>query len=374
MQEDIYQYREVLTSARRIVLLTQGHTTLADAKTAANLIRYRRGDIVGVLDSDTAGLSTRELLGVPFDVPIAADLESLMPADTLVIGTAIASGALGPQFRHGVTAAIDRGLNIVSGLHVFLNDDEALVERATRSGSRLIDLRRSQHREVATRKDLDDRCTRILTVGHDCGCGKMVAGVELDAALRNAGIDSQFIATGQTGMLLSGTGLVIDSVVADFIAGAAEKLVRSHQAHDVLVIEGQGSLAHPSFSGVTMGLLHGSAPHAMIFCYEAERPHVKGLPHIPLVPLSTLIPFYEQSAALLSPAPVIGVALNSRRLTACEATWERDRLRDQLGLPTCDVIRDGCAELTEAIRCFVDSRRVTAGGAINHGAAPSIIA
>lgn len=367
MTGQIFRHRDAVLSARKIILLTQGNTTPAKAKTAANLIRYRRSDVVGVLDSEAAGQSTRELLNVPYDVPIAAHIEALLPADTMVVGTAIASGAMEPPMRQAISDAIDRGLNVISGLHEFLCDDPNFVAQAAASGCQLIDLRRSTCRELATRIGLRDDCTRILTVGHDCGCGKMIASVELDAALRNAGVDSQFIATGQTGMLLSGTGLVIDSVVADFIAGAAESLVRAYQSHDVLIVEGQGSIAHPSFSGVTVGLLHGSAPHAMIFCYEAGRPHVKGLPHMPLSPLATLIPHYERTAALLSPAPVIGIAMNSRRLNDAEAADERKRVGDMFGLPICDVIRDGCDELLEAIVRFVNARQASQLDSIRNG-------
>jgi uncharacterized NAD-dependent epimerase/dehydratase family protein len=190
---------------------------------------------------------------------------------------------------------------------------------------------------------------RIHTVGHDCSIGKMLVAVELTNALKAEGHDAKFIATGQTGIMVEGDGVPIDRVIADFVNGAIEKQVLAHQHHEILVIEGQGSLAHPKYSAVTLGLLHGCAPHGMIMCYEAGRTHHHGMEYVPLKPLGELIDVYETMANLISPSKVIGIAMNSHRLNADQAAAERERTRREFGLPVCDVIRDGPDELLQAI-------------------------
>ena len=149
--------------------------------------------------------------------------------------------------------------------------------------------------------------------------------------------------------MVEGDGCPVDCVVSDFVNGAAERLVLSNQYHEMLFIEGQGSLAHPRYSAVTMGLLHGCRPHGMILCYEVGREAVHGMEHVPLRPLAELRDIYEQMANLMHPSRVIGIAMNSRTVSADEAARERDRIRDELGLPVCDVIRHGADELLQAI-------------------------
>ena len=242
-----------------------------------------------------------------------------------------------------------RGLDVVSGLHEFLGDDPEFAGAAATSGAKLIDVRRNNERDVANGVGFRDECLRIHTVGQDCSVGKMVAAVELTRALQAAGRDAKFIATGQTGIMIEGDGVPIDCVVADFVNGAIEKQVLAHQHHEVLMIEGQGSLAHPRYSAVTLGLLHGCAPQAMILCYEAGRTHVHGMPHVPLTSLVRLRDVYETMASLIAPSRVIGVAINRRKLNDTQAAAERKRVSAELGLPACDLVRDGPQDLIRAI-------------------------
>lgn len=334
---------------RRIVILTQGHSNPTEAKTAACVIRYRSDEVLGALDSTVAGRTTGELLGVGPDKPIVASLSEMPHADTLLIGIAPSGGKIPPSWRPVILEALRRRMDVISGLHEFLTDDPEFAAAARESGATIIDVRKNDERDVARFEPFRKGCLRVHTVGHDCSIGKMLTSVELTRALQAAGHDAKFIATGQTGILIEGDGCPVDRVVADFLAGAVEKLILTHQHHDILVIEGQGSLVHPKYSAVTLGLLHGCRPQGMILCYELGRRTVHGLPHLPLPPLAKMIELNETMAGVLEPSRVIGVAMNSSLATPEEAAAERERVRSELGLPVCDVIRDGPDELVEAI-------------------------
>jgi uncharacterized NAD-dependent epimerase/dehydratase family protein len=182
----------------------------------------------------------------------------------------------------------------------------------------------------------------------------MVVSVELARALQQRGHDAKFVATGQTGILIEGDGCPVDCVVSDFLNGAVEKLVLANQHHEILLIEGQGSITHPRYSPVTLGLVHGAMPQGMILCYEAVRDAVRGMEDVLLTPLAKLRELYESLANVMLPSRVISVGLNSRRLSDRDAAIERDRVGHELGLPVCDVIRDGPDELIEAV---LDLRR-----------------
>jgi uncharacterized NAD-dependent epimerase/dehydratase family protein len=333
---------------RKFVILTAGQTNPVTAKTAACVIRYRRQEVVALLDDTQRGRTSEELLGVG-DVPVVGSLDEAPGANTLLIGIAAAGGRIPPAWRSLILAAIQRGMDIVSGMHEFLADDPEFSRAASARQVRLWDVRNNRLRCIARGLGLRDECLRILTVGHDCSCGKMVTAVEVTLGLQRRGVDAKFGATGQTGIIVEGDGYPIDCMVADFVSGAAEQLVLDHQDHDVLLIEGQGSLAHPSFSGVTLGLLHGSQPHGLLLCYEAGRTAIHHLEHFPLPPLARFQEWYESLGGIWRPCPVIGIAMNSRRLSAAEVEEERRRVRDELGVPVCDVLRHGPEQLVDAV-------------------------
>jgi uncharacterized NAD-dependent epimerase/dehydratase family protein len=334
---------------RRLIILTEGHTEPVTAKTAACVLRYRPGEVVALLDSTKAGRTAEELLEAGGSVPVVATLAEAPTANTLMIGIAPSGGRIPPAWRAVILEAISHGMDVVSGLHEFMSEIPEFAAAAAKSGAQIVDVRKNDEHDVSHRKGLRDQCLRIHTVGQDCSIGKMLVAVELTRALNAAGHDAKFIATGQTGIMVEGDGVPIDRVIADFVNGAIEKQVLAHQHHEILVVEGQGSLAHPRYSAVTLGLLHGCAPHGLIMCYEAGRQMVHGMEYIPLKPLPELIEVYETMASLMSPSKVIGVAINTRRLDDQQAADERKRARDELGLPACDVIRDGPDELVQAI-------------------------
>ncbi len=254
--------------------------------------------------------------------------------------------------RAAVLEAATRGWTVISGLHQFLVDDSEIREAAAKSGGKLMDLRRNTSRHVASGSGFNEKCYRLHTVGNDCSVGKMVVSVEMARGLADAGVKTAFLGTGQTGMLVGEDGVPIDAVVADFINGAAEALVQRRDAEaEVVVIEGQGSLAHPSYSSVTLGLLHGSRPDGLIMCYEADRPHMHGRPHLEVPDFMATMRLFETMANSLHPCAVVGVAMNSRRLrddAAVEA--ERERMMALTGLPVVDVWREGTAELVDAVK------------------------
>ena len=274
------------------------------------------------------------------------------------MGIAPPGGKIPGAWRAIVSEALQKGMNVVSGLHEFLGDDAEFARLAEASGATIWDVRQNQEKEIAKCEGLDETCFRVLTVGNDCSVGKMVTAIEVNKGLRARGIDAKFVATGQTGIMVEGDGCPIDCVVADFVSGAAERLVLDRQHHEVLMIEGQGSLAHPSYSTVTLGLLHGCAPHAMILGYEVGRTQVTSVEHRTIPPLADLFRAFELMAHLRHPSRIIGISMNSRLLSAADAEQERARVESEFGLPVCDVFRDGPEALVQAVvRALGDHRK-----------------
>lgn len=334
--------------SRKIILLTEGYTNPHQGKTARNLISYKSEEVLAIFDRQNVGKWSKELLGVG-SVPIIDKLENYPDADTLVIGVATAGGKIPKDYRPIILEAISKGMNIITPTHEFISEDAEFKFLAKKFGVKLVDLRKNNEKEVANRKGLRESCLRIQTVGNDCSLGKMIVSLEINIALKKAGYNSKFAATGQTGILIEGDGIPIDAVVGDYINGAAEKLVLQNQHHDIIMIEGQGSLFHPRYSSVTLGLLHGSIPHGLIMCYEMGREFVAGMDRIKLPSLSKAIEVYEQMASIMHPCKVIGIAINSRNFTKEEADKERIKVKNEFGLPACDVIRHGANELAEEI-------------------------
>ena len=335
----------------RILLLTEGQLGVFTSKTAASVMKYRPRDVVAVIDSSASGRRLAEFIPWSPAVPILANVAcacDLRP-DAMFIGIAPVGGALPAEMRAHVCAALEAGIDVVSGLHNFLADDPELAALASASGARICDLRRPPaDRAVASAKALDTHCRRVLTVGTDCNVGKMVTALELTAAAQRQGLEARFLATGQTGIMIAGRGICIDACVADFAAGAAEQLALDAATSDICFIEGQGSLGHPGFSGVTLALLHGTCPDALVLVHQLGRTQYKAEPHRDLPPIKELILAYERSASLLYPACVAAIALNSLGYPAEEARAAADRLEQELGLPVADPVREGCDRLLNA--------------------------
>ena len=334
----------------KYLLLAEGFS--ADphyGKTAHGLLRYRREDVVAILDSTRAGETDD-------GVPVVATVEDALPLGPTValVGVATQGGRFPPAWIEILRSCITNGLDVENGLHMFLSDDPELSSLAAAHGVELRDLRRPPaDLSTATGANLDVDATIVLTVGSDCALGKMTVSLELDLEARRRGIRSVFVPTGQTGMVIAGWGIAVDAVVADFIAGAAERLVVEgrERGGDLLWVEGQGSLIHPVYSGVTLGLYHGSVPHLLVLCHEAGRTHIEGAgggPH-PIPPLAELVELHERMALPARPARVVAVALNTRRLTEDEARAAIAAAEAETGLPADDPVRFGAATLVDAV-------------------------
>jgi uncharacterized NAD-dependent epimerase/dehydratase family protein len=338
----------------RIALLTEGFSSPFYAKTAMSLIRYRGSDVVAVIDNEHSGKEAQELLQVGQGVPVVADVGELSDCQAVYLGIATPGGKLPESWRPILRRAIGMGMDIVSGLHEFLVEDSEYVDLASKSGSRLVDVRRNRFKTTAKCLDFRSDCIRIHSVGNDCSVGKMVVTLEIEKELLSRGYRAKFIATGQTGIMISGEGAPIDCVVSDFVNGAVEELVANNQENDFLCIEGQGSISHPAFSAVTAGLLHGCAPQGLIFCYEAGRSSVKGLKEIPIVPMQQQIDALNAMANLRHPCQIIGMGINTRGLSLEQAEREVAEAEDRFGLPACDVYRHGAGKLADACQQLRD--------------------
>jgi D-glutamate N-acetyltransferase len=334
----------------RYLLLAEGFSGDPHyGKTARGVLRYRREDVAAILDSTRVG-ETEE--GVPV---VGTVEESLAFGPTAaLVGVATQGGRFPPEWMAILRACLEHGLDLENGLHVFLSDDPELRELAERHGAELRDLRRPPAElSTAAGENLDVDATIVLTVGSDCAIGKMTVSLELDLEARRRGLRSVFVPTGQTGMVIAGWGIAVDAVVADFIAGAAERLVvEGHErGGDLLWVEGQGALLHPVYSGVTLGLYHGSAPHLLVLCHEAGRTEIEGAgggPHrIP--PLRDLVELHERLALPARPARVAAVALNTRALAEDEARAAVAGAEEETGLPADDPVRFGAAKLVDAV-------------------------
>jgi uncharacterized NAD-dependent epimerase/dehydratase family protein len=337
-----------------MLLLTEGHLGIFSSKTAASLIRYCPDEVAGVVDSHFAGRCAGEILGIGDGVPIFANVKDALLArpDTLVIGVAPVGGGLEPAWRAIVLDALRAGLNIVAGLHVALGSDGELAAAAKASGVRIFDVRESPPDiPVATMRATEVRAFRVLTIGTDCNSGKMVAALELTRAAREAGLDARFIATGQTGIMISGKGIAIDHVVSDFTAGAAERIVLDDGDADIVFIEGQGSIVHPGYSGVTLSLMHGSLPHAMVLVHAAGRRVVRKFPReVKLPTLSEMIESSESLMRPIFPSRVVAVALNTLGLSDEDARRALVDAERETGLPAGDVIRNGCGPVWNRVK------------------------
>ncbi len=338
---------------RRLLILTEGRLGVFSAKTGAAVLRYRPQDVVGVLDSEHAGKPIESVLGDAAGVPIFASVaESLSrEPDAVLIGIAPTGGALPEPMRRHIVDALNHGLSIVSGLHTLLADDPELAELAERNNARIHDVRDPGpiHR-IARGSARNTRAKRVLTIGTDCSVGKMVAALEMRRAAVEAGLDAVFVATGQTGIMIEGWGIAVDHVLSDFTAGAGEMLVEHVADRQLCFVEGQGSIGHPGYSGVTLSLLHGTCPDAMVICHRPDRRLHNDWPDCPVAPIAQQIAIYEQVLAPLHPGKVVAVAVHTAGMTAGAADESLRAIAEETGLPTADPIRTGCGTLLDAVR------------------------
>jgi len=343
-------------SEKRYLILAEGRSDDPHyGKTARGVLRYGRDPVVAIVDSTHAGERYDE---VPVVATVAEGLE--FAPTTALVGVATQGGRFPPAWRELLKASIQSGLDLENGLHEFVSDDPELAELARRHGVELRDLRKPPaDLNVPTGANLEVPAASALTVGSDCAIGKMTVSLELDGAARERGIRSAFVPTGQTGIAIAGWGIAVDAVVSDFIAGAAERLVvegYERGGQELLLVEGQGSIIHPAYSGVTLGLIHGSAPHVYVLCHMAGTTEVEGYPGHPLLSLPELVRLHEAISLPARPAKVACVALNTRFLDDAAARAAVAAAEEETGLPADDPVRFGAAKLLEAVLAAVPAR------------------
>lgn len=342
----------MLDPTRKIALYAEATLGLLNAKMTEGIVRYGKNPVVAVIDSRAAGRSAGDFFGVGHDIPVVGTLDDAVArgAEVLVLGTAPSGGRLPPDWVEMLRSALDRGLDIINGLHDSLN---ARFGSELRPGQWIWDIRTpvGDMPPIAMGRAATLCNTRVLMVGTDMAIGKMTAGLEVWRALCERGADAVFLATGQIGIAITGNGIPLDAFRVDHASGAVERMVMEAGGHAIQIIEGQGSLLHPG-STATLPLLRGSCANAMILCHRAGMTHLETLDHVRVPPLRDVVTLYEalaNAAGALTPARVGGIAVNTRGRSADEAQRELDRIAADTGLPATDPVRNGGGLLADAV-------------------------
>src|SRR5688500_5232687 len=340
----------------RFLILADGDFGPMTSKTANSVIRYLPAGVAAVLDRSQAGRTVQEVLGFGGSTPVVGSMQEGLrhQPDAVLIGIAPQGGRLPEEWRTWLAEALDAGCDIWSGLHTFLADDPMLAAKARGAGRKLLDLRRPPpDLPIASGAAKGTAALRVLTVGTDCNVGKMTAQLQLVRSLNERGIRTRFVPTGQTGIMIEGWGIAVDAVVADFIAGAAERItLEGAEGADVVLVEGQGSINHPGYSGVTLGLLHGSCPDALILCHQSSREYIgdyREASWLRIPPLSTYVRRYEEIGGMVHPTKTIGLCLNTYDLDDAAAKKACAAAEKETGLPATDPVRYDPEKLIDAI-------------------------
>lgn len=347
-------------AGRRALLLADGAFSPVEAKTAVCYLMYRGRDVVAVLDGSRAGSTAQQTVGLGGDVPVVGTVAEALRhrPEIAIVGTAPMGGALEGPLRGQVVACLEAGVDVVSGLHTFLGDDPALAALAASAGARIWDVRRVDGQErVSTGIGCTTGASVVLVTGTDCNVGKMTATVALDRVASARGLRSAWAATGQTGIMLRGRGVAVDRVISDFVGGAAEELVNVEgEGNDLVWVEGQGSIVHPGYAGVTLGLMYGAMPDVLVLAHTADREHFKRLEHLALPSVRDLIRLHEQLMEPFKPAAVAAVAVNTSMLDETAARAFLDELSAETGRVADDVIRFGGDAVLDAVVAALEVR------------------
>jgi uncharacterized NAD-dependent epimerase/dehydratase family protein len=347
----------------RYLILADGAFGVHTSKTAVGCIRFTPEQVVGVLDTVNAGKTVEQVLGFGGAIPVVASVAAglALNPNILLIGIAPTGGRLPDAWRPMLRAALESKLQIWSGLHVFIGDDPEFAELAQRHGVRILDVRKPPaDLPVSSGRVREVDATVILTVGSDCNIGKMTTQLAVRESLKERGVRVAFAGTGQTGIFIDGKGISVDAVVADFIGGAAEQLVlESAKDADIVLVEGQGSIIHPGFSGVTYGLIHGSLPHALVLCTQPSRTSIRNNDWVKIPSLKSLIAMHDVVTAPLRHAPTIAIAMNTFDLSDDAARDAIERAMAETRLPATDPVRFDPAPIADAIMAFHQTRTVS---------------
>ena len=342
----------MLEPQQKIAIYAEATMGLINAKMAEGIIRYGENPVMAVIDSHAAGKRVGELCAMESDVPVVATLDEALAlgAEVLVLGTAPSGGRVPPEWMSMLWHAVGQGLSIVNGLHDPLN---GVFAGELKPGQWIWDIRTpvGEMPPIATGQAAGLDNTRVLMVGTDMAVGKMTAGLELWRALQDCGADAAFLASGQIGISITGGGIPLDAYRVDHASGAVERMVMTAGGHDILIVEGQGSLLHPG-STATLPLMRGSCANAMILCHRAGMETLDTAGDIRIPPLREVIALNEAvagAAGALTSARVVGIALNTRNLDAAAARREIGRTEAETGLPVADPVRFGAGPLAAAV-------------------------
>lgn len=324
-----------------------------NAKTMEGVMRYGDYDIVAILDHEHAGSSTREQFPDLPETPIRESMADVPEeVDALLLGVAPVGGGIEDRWRADITAALEAGCDVMSGLHDQLSDDREFAALADEYGATIHELREPPAElPIASGRAAEVDATVVLTVGTDCALGKMTTTMSLAEAARERGIDTGVVATGQTGIAITGHGIAIDRVPADFAAGAAEQLVREiGDDHDLVIVEGQASIIHPGFAADSIALLHGAMPDYLVLCHHATREAYHNFESFALPSVERYVEAYTSIAEPIGPTTILGGALNTSAIDADDdARQAVDEYADRLEAPATDVIRFGSDPILDAL-------------------------
>ena len=310
------------------------------AKTAYGVAYWRPEWSIGQVRLD----GCKTTLGLP---DMTVEEGAAKGAKTMVIGVANRGGVIAESWHGPMRQAVELGMDLASGLHNSLGEVPGLADTARRLGRSLVDVR-IPDRDFAVGSGVKRTGKRLLTVGTDVSCGKMFTALAIEREMLRRGLKADFRATGQTGILIAGSGVSVDAVIADFISGATEWLSPDNTPDHWDLVEGQGSLFHPSYAGVTLGLVHGAQPDALVLCHEPTRPHKRGIPHQPLPDLKECMDAHVQAARLTNPAAqCVGVSINTSRMPAADADAYLKTTASRLGLPCVDSVKTGVAPIVD---------------------------
>ena len=335
----------------RVAILAHGKFP-HDAKTAVGVLRYGQQDVAAVLDRETAGNRVADHLPDVQDAPVVEGIEEIPgDIDQLIVGIAPIGGGLEEGWRHDINGAIQRGADVAAGLHYFLSEDQELATLADEYGVELRDVRKPPaDLGVAdgSARNLDAEV--VLTVGTDCSTGKMTTTWSLLEAARERGWDAAVVPTGQTGVMVDGSGIVVDRTISDFTAGAVERMVEQRADHDYLFVEGQGSIVHPAYSGVTLSILHGSMPDSLVLCHETGREAIRKYESFPIPQPAEVADLYESVARPLHETEVVAGSLNTRFVeTDAGARAAVEEFAGAIDAPATDPVRFDPDEVLDAL-------------------------
>jgi len=340
-----------MSQKKKIVILSHGAFNYIKNKTGNMLIRYRTDEVIALLDRTKSGMTANDELGYGGNIPVLDNFDACidLEPDTLVIGNASQGGFISDDYRAEVIKAIEFGCDIISGMHHFINDDVEFVQLAEKHNVSLFDLRRPPDPPNFPKGSWHKRKIPVLLiVGTDCDTGKMTTAWEVSERLKSRGRKIEFIGTGQTGILLSGAGVPIDAVKADFMAGEIEHLIdKVSEDTELIIVEGQGALTNQYYAGVTLGLLHGAMPDYMLMTHDPARE--LDVTDYPMATMRLVMDMHLDLMSNFKKSKFIGINLLTFKLSDEDAKKEIDKVKEEYSMATTDLIRYGSNELIETI-------------------------